>query len=100
MDSPKFESLPAELTLQIFEDLSSPLDIFALASASPVTFMHFNSNRRRILAPVIENLQIWLEAPKRLSDAMLACRLRMMAYNTTNLDPRQVEFKILDPRAF
>ncbi|KAM0189680.1 hypothetical protein ACHAPI_009870 [Fusarium lateritium] len=101
MDSPKLQNLPAELTLQIFEDLSSPLDIFALASASPVTFILFNSNRRRILVPVIENLQIWLETPKRLSDAMLACRLRMITYNTTSLDPRQVEFKvrsILDSR--
>jgi hypothetical protein len=94
MESPKLEKLPAELILDIFEQLSSPLDILALASASSATLMHFTSSRRRILVPVIKNLEPWLETPKRSSDAMLACRFRMIPYNITNLDPRQVKSKL------
>lgn len=56
--------------------------------------MHFTSSRRRILVPFINTLEQWLETPKRMSDAMLACRLRMIPYDITNLDPRQIESKV------
>lgn len=94
MESSKLEKLPAELILDIFERLSSPLDILALTSASPATLMHFTSSRRRILVPFVNNIEQWLETPKRISDAMLACRLRMIPYNVKNPDPRQIESKV------
>lgn len=94
MESSKYEKLPAELILDIFEGLSSPLDILALVSASPATLIHFTSSRRRILVPFVNSLEQWLETPKRISDAMLACRLRMIPYGITNLDPRQIESKV------
>ncbi|CAJ0545104.1 Ff.00g085770.m01.CDS01 [Fusarium sp. VM40] len=94
MEASKLEKLPAELILDIFERLSSLLDILALASTSPATLMHFTSSRRRILVHFVNNLEQWLETLKRMSDAMLACRLRMIPYDVTNLDPRQIESKV------
>jgi hypothetical protein len=94
MESSKLEKLPAELILDIFERLSSPLNILALASASPATLTHFTPSRRRVLVPFVHHLEQWPETPKRISDAMLACRLRMIPYNITNLDPPHVESKV------
>ncbi|KAI6764357.1 hypothetical protein HG530_008146 [Fusarium avenaceum] len=93
MEASKLEKLPAELILGIFERLSSPLDILALTSASPATLMYFTSSRRRILVPFVNSLEQWLETPKRIPDAMLACRLMIIPYDITNLDPRQIESK-------
>lgn len=88
MEASKLDKLPAELILDIFERLSSPLDILALTSVSPATLMRFTSSRRRILVPFVNNLEQWLETRKRISDAMLACRFRMIPYDITNMDPR------------
>ncbi|KAM5353329.1 hypothetical protein ACJZ2D_016770 [Fusarium nematophilum] len=83
------EKLPAELIIQIFKELSSPLDIHAFVSASPNALRNYTSHRHRILRPAIRQLETWLQTESMLLDAMLACRLRLLPHDISHLDPLQ-----------
>ncbi|KAF4966170.1 hypothetical protein FSARC_6129 [Fusarium sarcochroum] len=94
MAYPQLEKLPTELILQIFEEISSPLDIHAFASASPIAFEHYASHRHHILRPAMRELETWLQTPRMLHDAMLACRLRLIPHDILHLDPLQIEPRV------
>ncbi|KAJ3538832.1 hypothetical protein NM208_g5734 [Fusarium decemcellulare] len=82
------ETLPNELFMIIFGNLSSPLHIWAFVKASPVALGHLASYRQRCISTTIDQLEAWLQTHPQ---AVMVCRLQHIQRKDSYLEPSKIK---------